>query len=157
MLCGFVAVPYEVIHKGPTPDYVEKGSGDCIAIRPRLWKGDAECRKGYGAGDLDRWRTFPGIAPQRESSVSLSGVYHELRIVYEFRLPPGALRKEGDDHVDTRASDPLALKKGARSPFRLDNLVVKGNFEIVAITREESHRDAQLSSAHKNILCMKGG
>jgi hypothetical protein len=45
---------------------------------------------------------FPIVAPRRESSVSLSGVYHELRIVYEFQLPPGELRKEGDDHVDAR-------------------------------------------------------
>jgi hypothetical protein len=132
-----------------TADYIEKGSSDCIAVRPRLWKGDAECRKGCDAGDLDRWRTFPDIAPQGESSVSLSGVYHELRSVYQFQLLPGELRKEGDDHVDTRDPDPFALKKGARSPFRLDNLVLKGNFEIVAMTREESHPDAQFSSAHK--------
>lgn len=57
---------------------------------------------------------FPTIASRRKSSVSLSGVYHELSVVYEFQLPPGALRKEGDDHVDTRDLDPLALKKGAR-------------------------------------------
>lgn len=61
---------------------------------------------------------FPIIAPRRESSVSLSGVYHELCIVYEFRLPPGELRKEGDDHVDTRTLDPLAIKKGARVSFQ---------------------------------------
>jgi hypothetical protein len=60
---------------------------------------------------------FPTIASRRESSVSLSGVYHELRIVYEFQLRPGQLRKEGDGHVDTRDPDPLARKKGAPVSF----------------------------------------
>jgi hypothetical protein len=106
-------VPYGVIHKGAIVLLImlrktaSLSAQDCGREAQNVKKGVVQVISIDG-------EPFPTIASRGESSVSLSGVYHELSIVYEFQLRPGGLRKEGDDHVDTRDPDPLALKKGAR-------------------------------------------
>jgi hypothetical protein len=107
-----------MIRKGTTADFVRKVRVTASLSAQIRGRETQNVKKGVMQVISVDGEPFPIITSRRESSVSLFGLYQELRIVYRFQLPPGELRKEGDDHVDTRASDPLALKKGARVSFQ---------------------------------------
>lgn len=102
VLYRFVSVLYEVIRKGATAEFVRKVRMTVSLFAQDCGRETQNIEKGVVQVISIDGEPFPIISSRRESSVSLSGVYHKLRIVYEFQLRPGQLRKEGDDRVDLR-------------------------------------------------------